>query len=71
MSEPGIWSGPMVAIAPASAIAAHTAAAVRLVSWLSTLGVRALYLWNPHRTTTRIPAVRTSKAYIGTHAAEQ
>ncbi len=41
MSEPGIWSGPIVAIAPASAIAAHTAAAVRLVSWLSTLGFTA------------------------------
>ena len=42
MSEPGIWSGPMVAIAPASAIAAHTAAAVRLVSWLSTLAFNLL-----------------------------
>ena len=29
MSEPGISSGPIVAIAPAKAIAAHTAAAIR------------------------------------------
>ena len=41
MSEPGISSGPIVAMAPAKAIAAHTAAAMRLVSWVSTLVYRA------------------------------
>ena len=40
--SPGSASGPIVAIAPARAIAAHTAAAMRLVSWLSTLAFNLL-----------------------------
>ena len=61
----------MVAIAPASAIAPHTAAAMRPVSWLSQARSQGVSLWTRIGPRHWARPTRTSTHYIGTRGAEQ